>query len=61
MILSVGLNPAIDVTYHVSRLAVGATNRVQRSRVRAGGKATNVARILHQLGEPVRLITLAGG
>lgn len=61
MILSVGLNPAIDVTYHVSTLAVGATNRVHRVHTQAGGKATNVARILHQLGEPVRLITLAGG
>lgn len=61
MILSVGLNPAIDVTYHVSTLAVGATNRVHRVQARAGGKATNVARILHQLGEPVRLVTLAGG
>jgi tagatose 6-phosphate kinase len=61
MILSVGLNPAIDVTYHVSKLAVGATNRVHRAHAQAGGKATNVARVLHQLGEPVRLITLAGG
>ena len=61
MILSVGLNPAIDVTYHVSTLAVGATNRVHRAHAHAGGKATNVARVLHQLGEPVRLITVAGG
>ncbi len=61
MILSVGLNPAIDLTYHVSTLAVGATNRVHRAHAHAGGKATNVARVLHQLGEPLRLITLAGG
>jgi len=61
MIVSVGLNPAIDVTYHVSNLEVGATNRVHRAHAQAGGKATNVARVLHQLNEPVRLITLAGG
>lgn len=61
MILCVGLNPAIDVTYHVPKLAVGATNRVGRVDAQAGGKATNVARVLHQLGEPTRLLALAGG
>ncbi|MDQ6850264.1 MAG: 1-phosphofructokinase family hexose kinase [Actinomycetota bacterium] len=61
MILSIGLNPAVDVTYHVSTLTVGTTNRVNRAHAHAGGKATNVARVLHQLGEPVCLISMAGG
>ncbi len=54
MILTVTLNPAIDVTYHVEELVPGATHRVSRVHERLGGKGINVASVLGQLGVPVR-------
>jgi tagatose 6-phosphate kinase len=61
MILCVCASPALDLTYRVDRLAVSGTNRVREVGQRAGGKAVNVARVLHALGEDVRLVTTAGG
>ncbi|OHV31908.1 MULTISPECIES: 1-phosphofructokinase family hexose kinase [Pseudofrankia] len=61
MILCVSASPAIDVTYRVEHLTVGATNRVEQTARRPGGKATNVARLLRQLGEDTLLLTTAGG
>src|SRR5689334_18163424 len=61
MFLAVSLNPALDVTYEVTRLGPGETHRVGRPRVRAGGKGVNVARVLHAVGEPVHVIGFAGG
>jgi len=61
MILCVCLNPALDVTYGVTELTYGGTHRAQVVGRRAGGKALNVARVLHQLGEPVLATGLAGG
>ena len=50
MILCVALNPALDVTYTVPGVRWHAGNRVTSVAHRAGGKATNVARVLHALG-----------
>jgi tagatose 6-phosphate kinase len=61
MILCVGLNPAMDVTYAVDQLVEGETHRAEVVGRRAGGKALNVARVLRQLGEPVLATGLAGG
>jgi tagatose 6-phosphate kinase len=61
MFLAVALNPALDVTYEVPRLDPGATHRVGRPRVRAGGKGVNVARVLHAVGETAHVIGFAGG
>jgi len=61
VILCVCLSPAVDVTYHVGRFAVGETVRVRESASRPGGKAVNVARILHALGEPTELVAPVGG
>lgn len=61
MILAVCLNPALDVTYHVDVLVPGATHRVRSVRERAGGKASNAAHVLAQLGEEVALFGFAGG
>ncbi|HVU90918.1 MAG TPA: hexose kinase [Jatrophihabitans sp.] len=55
------LSPALDVTYRVDQLRPGATNRVAAVARRPGGKAVNVARVLHGLGEPVRLLAPIGG
>ena len=61
MILCVCLNPAVDTTYVVPDLTYGATHRVDVAGRRAGGKALNVARVLHQLGEQVLATGFAGG
>ncbi|UOZ05560.1 1-phosphofructokinase family hexose kinase [Amycolatopsis sp. WQ 127309] len=49
-ILTVTLNPAIDVTYRVPRLEIGETVRVPGVRIRAGGKGVNVAAVARSLG-----------
>jgi tagatose 6-phosphate kinase len=61
VIVCVCLSPAIDVTYHVDRLHVGGTTRVGSVTERPGGKAVNVARVLHRLGERVHLVAPVGG
>ncbi|MGK5740962.1 1-phosphofructokinase family hexose kinase [Micromonospora sp. URMC 103] len=61
MILTVTLNAALDVTYHVPALTRGATHRVTEVSERAGGKGVNVARVLRTLGVPVVATGLAGG
>ena len=61
MILCVCLSPAVDVTYHVDHLHPSGTTRVGTMTERPGGKAVNVARVLHRLGEPTRLLAPAGG
>jgi len=61
VIVTVCLNPAIDVTYRVLELSVGRSHRVLEVHVRAGGKGVNVARVLHQLDEPVTVAGLCGG
>ncbi|UGT46015.1 PfkB family carbohydrate kinase [Nocardia yamanashiensis] len=48
------MNPAYDVTYRVERLARGRAQRVLAVEQRLGGKGINVARVLAQLGKPVR-------
>ena len=61
VIVTVCLNPAIDVTYRVLELSVGRSHRVLEVHARAGGKGVNVARVLHQLDEPVTVAGLCGG
>lgn len=58
MILTVTLNPALDLTYHVDALTPGATHRVSRVDERLGGKGVNVASVLAQLGEPTLMTGL---
>jgi tagatose 6-phosphate kinase len=59
VIVTVTANPALDVTYTVDRFVAGAVHRVTDVRERPGGKGVNVARVLHQLGEPVVATGLA--
>ncbi|MEV6925710.1 1-phosphofructokinase family hexose kinase [Dactylosporangium sp. NPDC051485] len=61
MILTVTLNPALDLTYEVERLRPYATHRVSAVHERPGGKGLNVAGVLHALGEPVLATGLLGG
>jgi tagatose 6-phosphate kinase len=61
MIVTVTLNPALDLTYTVDALVPHATHRVSHVAERAGGKGLNVAGVLHALGEPVLATGLLGG
>ncbi len=61
MILTVALNPAVDLTYRLPVVRWSGTNRVQQVDRRAGGKAINVARVLRALGQPAVVTGFAGG
>jgi tagatose 6-phosphate kinase len=61
VILTVTLNMALDVTYHVDGFVRGQTRRVREVGRRAGGKGVNVARVLQGLGHEAIVTGLAGG
>ncbi|MFI5530639.1 1-phosphofructokinase family hexose kinase [Kitasatospora sp. NPDC051853] len=61
VILTVTLNAALDVTYHLPRVARFGSNRVREVAEQAGGKGVNVARVLRALGAEVVATGLAGG
>jgi tagatose 6-phosphate kinase len=61
VILTVTLNLALDITYHVDTFERGHTTRVGQVSRRAGGKGVNVGRVLHKLGHEVAVTGLAGG
>lgn len=61
MILTVTLNPALDVTYTVGELRPYATHRVSGVGRRAGGKGVNVSRVLAQLGHASPATGFVGG
>ncbi|RAP40531.1 1-phosphofructokinase [Rhodovulum viride] len=59
-IATVSLNSAVDQTVRVPRFAVDAVNRVEASRVDAGGKGINVASFLAHLGHEVTVTGFLG-
>jgi tagatose 6-phosphate kinase len=61
VILTVTLNAALDVTYQVPALTVGASHRPSTVDTRAGGKGVNVARVLQALGHETTVSGLVGG
>jgi fructose-1-phosphate kinase PfkB-like protein len=61
VIVTVTLNPALDLTYRVDALIPHTTIRVRSVTERPGGKGLNVARVLHALHEPVLATGLLGG
>ncbi len=52
-ILTVTLNPAIDVTIQLNELQVGEVNRQESVEIHAAGKGLNVAQVLKDLGHDV--------
>ena len=61
MIVTVTLNPALDVSYSVDALVPHGSHRVRSVAERAGGKGINVASVLNRMGVPSLALVLAGG
>ncbi|WP_438839100.1 tagatose-6-phosphate kinase [Streptococcus pluranimalium] len=61
MILTVTLNPAIDVSYPLDELKFDTVNRVVDVTKTPGGKGLNVSRVLNEFGERVKATGCIGG
>ena len=61
MIVTVTLNPALQVSYAARQVRLGMANPVSQVSYRAGGGGLAVARVLHTFGHEVVAAGLAGG
>ncbi|CQR45939.1 Tagatose-6-phosphate kinase [Paraliobacillus sp. PM-2] len=61
MILTITLNPSVDIRYSLDHFKLNEGNRVTNVSKTAGGKGLNVSRVLHQLGEEVAASGFLGG
>jgi tagatose 6-phosphate kinase len=61
VIVTVTLNPALQVEYDAKNVRAGESNQVSQVRYRAAGRGLAVATILHTFGHDVVAAGLAGG
>lgn len=61
MIISVTMNPSIDISYQLNEFTLNGVNRVSNVIKTAGGKGLNVARVIHLLDTPVIATGILGG
>ncbi|WP_407289552.1 hexose kinase [Raoultella planticola] len=61
MILTVTMNPSVDISYPLKKLELDTVNRVSDVRKEAGGKGLNVSRVIKLAGEEVMATGLIGG
>lgn len=61
MIITVTLNPSIDISYPLEQFNIDAVNRVKNVSKTAGGKGLNVTRVLHDLQADVIATGVLGG
>jgi tagatose 6-phosphate kinase len=61
VIVTLTLNPALQVSYAAQQVRLGAANPVSQVSYRAGGSGLAVARVLHTFGHEVVAAGLAGG
>lgn len=61
MILTVTMNPAVDIGYSLEQFHLDTVNRANEITKTPGGKGLNVARVLSQVGEDVLATGLLGG
>lgn len=61
MILTITMNPSIDISYSLDNFNVNTVNRVNKTVKTAGGKGLNVTRVLQQLDNDVIASGLIGG
>lgn len=59
-VVTVTLNPALDLTGHLQTLTKGAVNQVQHSALEPAGKGVNVAKVLAELGADVTVTGFLG-
>jgi 1-phosphofructokinase family hexose kinase len=60
-IYAVSVNPALDLSGHVSAIVANEKNYVHASRIDPGGNAVNAARVAHRLGGKPLLLGFLGG
>lgn len=61
MILTITLNPSVDITYKLDDLKIGNINRATNYVKTPGGKGINVSKVLKQLGNEVGATGFLGG
>ena len=61
MILTLTLNPSIDISYSLDQINLDTVNRVNKTIKTAGGKGLNVTRVLSEYGEDVEASGFLGG
>jgi len=59
-ILTITLNPALDLSVETSGVTLGEVNRIGKTRLEPAGKGINVARVLARLGHSVTVCGLLG-
>lgn len=60
-ILTVTLNPSVDISYPLQHLVIDNVNRVEKASKTAGGKGLNVARVIKQMKTDVITTGFLGG
>ena len=61
MILTVTMNPSVDISYPLDKFNLDTVNRVVEVSKTPGGKGLNVTRVLKQLNDEVVATGLIGG
>ena len=61
MILTVTMNPSVDISYPLEKFNLDTVNRVAKATKTPGGKGLNVTRVLKQLDDKVTATGLIGG
>ncbi len=61
MILTVTMNPSIDIAYRLSAFIPDTVSRAEETHKTPGGKGLNVTRVLSAAGEEVKATGLIGG
>jgi 1-phosphofructokinase len=59
-VLTITLNPALDLTGHLNAIRVGAVNVVESGNLHPAGKGINVARVLRDFGAEVTVSGILG-
>lgn len=61
MIVTVTMNPSIDISYPLETLKINTVNRTNQVTKTAGGKGLNVTRVIHDLDGDVLATGILGG
>lgn len=61
MIVTVTMNPSIDISYPLATLKIDTVNRTNKVTKTAGGKGLNVTRVIHDLCGDVLATGVLGG